>query len=88
MLSTEAIAKFWRESEFDIQVNLKTGQAFCDGKVIAEPDEDGNPNYQAISDWMQNSCYFPSVWLVNDHGNVTLVAVDEDGKTRELGGLV
>lgn len=86
-LSTEELKEAYEDSEEDIKIN-DDGQAFYSGKLIAEPNENYAPDFEAIREWMDKNNYYPNVWERNDHGNVSLYYINEQGKPKYLGGLV
>lgn len=83
-----------QEDDFDWQSEMETGIIITDntrggydvsaeGKFIdnfAEWDEAMN----AVTQWMKQHQYFPNVFFVNDHGNVT--HIDKDG--NEINSIV
>jgi len=86
-LPFEEIQDYWEGSEDDVKINDK-GEAFCSGKLIAKPKPDGNADYYAIWKWMKDSKYYPNVWEINDHGNVSLLSLGWNGSVTYLGGIV
>lgn len=47
--------------------------AFQGGKQIAKlENDDYDQFYEAINTWMKQHNFFPSVWYVSDHGNVSI----------------
>lgn len=85
--ATSEVAEAWQSHEEDIIINEK-GQAFYAGKLICHPNKDSGPDFKSIRDWMHESKYFPNVWIVNDHGNVDLYSIDDNGEATCHGGLV
>jgi len=51
---------------------------------IAPRGTDSDEVFALIKDWTDRSQYWPNIWQVNDHGNVTLY----DCNGNDLGGLV
>lgn len=86
-MELEELREAWEESEEDIKVN-EDGEAYYAGKLIAQPNESYGADFVAIREWMNKNGYFPNVWVVNDHGNVSLFSIDESGKETYRGGLV
>ena len=86
-LDLDELSEAWASHEDDIIVNDK-GEAFHGGKLICTPNEDYGPDFKAIRKWMNQHNYFPNVWVENDHGNVSLYSIDEQGNATYHGGLV
>lgn len=87
-LDLDDLLDLWQSHEDDITVNLTTGEAYYHDRLIVDPDEDGNWQPKGVLEWMGMKQYWPNVWLVNDHGNVELVGVQNDGSVTYHGGLV
>ena len=84
-VTLEEIAELWDDSEEDIKIDT-SGRAWCCGHQIAEP-RDCNADPAAIQRWMDSACYWPNIWEVNDHGNVSLFVI-QNGELVMLGGMV
>lgn len=87
-LSLEALQDLWSSNEDDIHINLTNGHAYYNQRLIVPGDDDSNPDYPAIWQWMQDQQYWPNIWEVNDHGNIELVSIDRNGTVAYHGGLV
>jgi len=86
-MNVEELQEAWEASEEDIKVR-QDGNAYYAGKLIVPASYGQNPNWVGIAQWMQENSYWPNVWEINDHGNVELVSVNEQGQTTYHGGLV
>jgi len=82
-----SVADLWNEDKDGEYVQIND-----DGSVVyvahgsameTIPVEPENP-YPGINAWMEAKGFFPNIWSVNDHGNVTL----HDGQGNDLGGVV
>lgn len=87
-LSHEEVVDAWendKNGEY-IQIDPDSNSAayVAHGRVMEKiPTQYGNI-WSGISEWMNTKGYYPNIWSVNDHGNVTLW--NRSGKS--LGGLV
>lgn len=86
-LTTEELLDAAAYTEEDIHID-DHGDAYYCGRQIASRDEDGAPDYRAIREWMDHKQWWPNVWEHNDHGNMSLLSINEDGSTHYWGGLV
>jgi len=83
-LPAEEIAELWNNGDNeDIHIN-EHGDTYYGKKLIVSHDADGNADWKAIRKWCKDSNYFPNVWQVNDHGNLSLFT----WRGRYLGGIV
>lgn len=89
-LSTEELAEIYQEDkdgEF-IAIDVDDTVSYvAHGKrmeTIAPKGTGHDEAFAAIRAWMDAHKFWPSIWSVNDHGNVTLY----DAQGNDLGGLV
>lgn len=47
----------------------------CAGKIITNAVE-WDDQCEAIKAWMQENKFYPSVWMLSDHGNYHLTSID------------
>ena len=83
----DSIEYQWKNRADDDIIINHNGEAYCTGKLIAKPFEN-NPDFKAIANYMKKNQYWPNVWEINDHGNVSLYTVDENGNAKMVGGIV
>lgn len=93
-LSTKKLAEAWRDDEHGefIQINpdgsvVETASGRAHKVILTKQQANDLTHaevFAAIRDHMQEEGFFPNIWSVNDHGNVTLY----DGDGNDLGGLV
>ncbi len=91
-LETSELAELHASSEDDIGISAD-GNAYYHSRLIAPANDEGNPDYAAIWQWMEDNRYFPNVWQYNDHHNVELISIapsEQDGEFSVTyhGGLV
>lgn len=93
-LPHEEVVETWNDDKHGEYVQINDDGSVvevahgCAMKAILTADvANSMPDFQkwaAIRAWMEESQYWPNIWSVNDHGNVTLH--DKDGNV--LGGIV
>lgn len=86
-LSVEELQETWESNKEDIIVN-ENGNAYYAGKKICGPNKDYGTDFKAIKAWMDDNNYWPNIWTVNDHGNISLYSVNNNGVETYHGGLV
>ena len=79
--------------DFDLESEMETGiviseerngyRATCEGKRIAA-ESCYSDLITLVEEYMDTSNYWPNVFQVNDHGNVTQIVIGEDGETTEV----
>jgi len=81
------IAEIWaedKEGEY-VQINDDGSVVYvAHGRAMETIPVDAENPYPGINAWMEAKSFFPNIWSVNDHGNVTL----HDAQGNDLGGLV
>jgi len=87
-VSFEEIQETWsndKEGEY-IQINPNGSIYYVAHGMVME--QIGGPNteneFKVIREWQNSKQYWPNIWQVSDHGNVTLYT----NRGKELGGLV
>jgi hypothetical protein len=79
------------DDTFDLKAEMETGiviresvrsggyTASCEGKVFAVCGADGFDDLLvAIEAWQTKAGYFPNIFQINDHGNVSQVVIIRD----------
>ena len=87
-LSVEELAEIWqddKDSEY-VQINDDGSAVYVvHGSTMEDiADAEDEDVFGTISAWMNRKKFWPNIWSVNDHGNVTL----HDKNGNDLGGLV
>jgi hypothetical protein len=88
MLSVEELVERWENDKSGeyIQINPDDSIVYvAHGSVMETIGERNTENpFKVIRAWQKASQYWPNIWQVSDHGNVTLYT----SRGKELGGLV
>lgn len=82
-----SIADLWNEDKDGEYVQINddgTVVYVAHGRVMERIQVERENPYPGINAWMEAKSFFPNIWSVNDHGNVTL----HDGQGNDLGGVV
>lgn len=66
-------------------LGAKTCVSIVGGKFLGE-FEDGDEAYDYIRKWMEKNQFWPTVWYVSDHGNASVVNINEENTTSNLDG--
>jgi hypothetical protein len=88
-LEVEELQEVWSDDQNGeyIQINSNDEVWYVSGGVGKEMIPTGNSDdepWTSIRVWMDEEGWYPNIWMVNDHGNVSLYSSDGE----YLGGLV
>ena len=84
---TEDIAEIWRDDQDGEYVQIgadDVARYVAHGRVMEIIPPVGDDVFAGIREWMKEKEFWPNIWSVSDHGNVTL----HDQNGADLGGLV
>jgi hypothetical protein len=85
-LPFDEIVEYWnddKDGEY-IQVDGNEAAFIAHGRVVEKIGKNYGNIFAGIRAWCEEHQYWPNVWSVNDHGNVSLY----DKRGNYLGGIV
>lgn len=84
-LSAEELNLIWQDDDNGEHIQVNDSGIFYVAHHRAMEQISDNPrDFKAIKAWMDKHKFYPNIWHVNDHGNVTLL----NRRGQSLGGLV